>query len=189
MTIGRLKKQRVRRYYVLLAILVPIACFGVGAHSLVSLTVMEEIRLPTLFLATCCKQSLIIQTPIQYSGLTEKSNTQNGFNGIITQRGVQAGSADTLLSQFLEEGGCLTSSWESDALLQLNSELLNGSATLGHTPAGSALRVVSVAKPMIYDGSSVLIEAFQSFPASTGKKPKGQMQRRQREVQPLGGVL
>jgi hypothetical protein len=80
------------------------------------------------------------------------------------------------LHDFLHTGGVKTETWAADALGQLEKELLKGEASLHLDGEGSAVRVVSVAKPVIYDPSdhTVLIEAFQSFgPSRTKVKCSG----------------
>ena len=82
------------------------------------------------------------------------------------------GKADVdALAAFLKRGGVSNlDDWDSDALPQLGYELCNGEATLGLDCGGMAKRVVSVAKPVLFDGEHLLVEAFQYFP--TKKKVK-----------------
>jgi hypothetical protein len=73
-----------------------------------------------------------------------------------------------MLTAFLVEGGLsphvLETVWDPDAMVQLGQELSYGEAMLGLDHQGNVKRVVSVAKPLLYDGSDLLVEAFQSFP-------------------------
>lgn len=73
------------------------------------------------------------------------------------------------LGQYLTKGEIDWSGWDEDTLTQLGSEVTKGEAVLGIDDTGSVKRVVSVAKPVLYDGESLLVEAFQSFPGGKCK--------------------
>ena len=73
------------------------------------------------------------------------------------------------LESFLKGGRVAIDGWDQDAMLQLGEEISSGESVLGLDYRGIAKRVVSVAKPVLYDGEHILVEAFQSFPT---KKPK-----------------
>ena len=73
------------------------------------------------------------------------------------------------LGSFLREGRVSTDRWDDDAMLQLGEELVHGESVLGRDYRGVAKRVVSVAKPVLYDGEHILVEAFQSFPSKKAK--------------------
>jgi len=80
------------------------------------------------------------------------------------------------LKQFLITGGVKIEEWDEHVFSQLEKELLKGEASLHLDGQGTAVRVVSVAKPVIYDPEdhTVLIEAFQSFgPEKTKVKCSG----------------
>jgi hypothetical protein len=80
------------------------------------------------------------------------------------------------LKQFLITGRVKIEGWDENAFSQLEKELLKGEASLHLDGQGTAVRVVSVAKPVIYDPEdhTVLIEAFQSFgPKKTKVKCSG----------------
>lgn len=73
------------------------------------------------------------------------------------------------LESFLNEGRVSTDRWDDDAMPQLGAELVGGESVLGLDYRGVAKRVVSVAKPVLYDGEHILVEAFQSFPSKKAK--------------------
>ena len=57
------------------------------------------------------------------------------------------------LAEWLLAGGCDVEKWEPNALNQLEKEITKGEASLHRDGQGQAVRVVSVAKPVIYDPS------------------------------------
>lgn len=73
------------------------------------------------------------------------------------------------LESFLTGGRVAIDGWDEDAMLQLGEEIASGESVVGLDYRGIAKRVVSVAKPVLYDGEHLLVEAFQSFP---NKQPK-----------------
>ena len=72
------------------------------------------------------------------------------------------------LKNFLAAGGVKLEGWNENSFVQLERELLNGEASLHTDVERNAVRVVSVAKPVIFDAGdhTVLIEAFQTFGAA-----------------------
>lgn len=78
------------------------------------------------------------------------------------------------LKKFLTSGGVKLEGWNENSFVQLEKELLKGEASLHKDGEGNAVRVVSVAKPVIYDPGdhTVLIEAFQTFGAAGTEKTK-----------------
>ena len=77
------------------------------------------------------------------------------------------------LAAFLKRGGVTNiEDWDVDALPQLGHELSSGEATLGLDCRGVAKRVVSVVKPVLFDGEHLLVEAFQYFPSKNKVKVK-----------------
>ena len=71
------------------------------------------------------------------------------------------GAADALaadLDGYLTANGIDWSGWDADALTQLGSELVKGEAVLG-VDDGAVKRVVSVAKPVLFDGKRLLVRA------------------------------